>query len=105
MILVQNFIFEQVKEEQKGGFIQGQNYNSKDMFPSLEENTWHRSRKEPTGRNIKEETQKPFMMQKKEQYNRPINDYFYQKPTFEVNDKEKIWNNYLETIYVASSVS
>jgi len=66
MILVQNFIFEQVKEEQM---------------------------------------QKSYMMQKQQQYNQPINDYFYQKPTFEVNNKEKVWNNYLETIYVSSSVN
>jgi len=105
MILVQNFIFEQVKEEQKNGIIEGQNYNSKDLFPSLNDANPARQRKEAHGRNIKEETQKSYMMQKQQQYNRPINDYFYQKPTFEVNDKEKIWNNYLETMYVASSVS
>ena len=105
MILVQNFIFEQVKEEQMNGIIDGKDYNSREMFPALEEVGYSQQRKGPHGRNIKEETQKSYMMQKQQQYNQPINDYFYQKPTFEVNNKEKVWNNYLETIYVSSSVN
>ncbi len=106
MILVQNYIYNNLKQEQSNAIIDGVNFNDREMFPSLDQSLGSnmKGRKNAGGRNIKEESLKSHTLQKESQYKRPVNEYFFQRPTFEISDKEKIWDSYLDNMYVTSSV-
>ena len=106
MILVQNYIYESVQKERSAGKYQNIDLSSFDMFPTLNsvaDNSLNIKESKHV-RNIIEETNRHQHAEKEKLYSQPINEYFYQKPTYEITDKEKIWNNYFDTLYVTTSV-
>lgn len=100
---VQDFISRTIQNQKKSNTFNNMYIDDKDEFPDLGcDGEWEK----PRTRDLIYEANKAKHKKKRKNLNKPITDYFHQKPTLQVNDnKDSSWKYYYEDINMITSVS